>query len=101
MKTQWTNYLNTQYDDPYESFKDHILTKCEDTIGLITKELLEGDKTYTPDIAKKMAIALVIEQMLLIQHQNSPEQQKAMVQTLFIELPSVQFTSSIQQNQYQ
>ncbi len=85
----WTSFLHKDFQDPYVVFKDNIAFQLEGIIVKIENDLMRVNKDYTPDIARKMAICLVMEQMLVIQHENAPSTLNAMVVSLFTELPGV------------
>lgn len=85
----WTSFLNkTQSEDPYHVFKEEIAIKSEELISNIAFNLMNSGQNYTYETSKKMAICLMMQEMLNTQHQNAPETQKAMVINLFCELPS-------------
>lgn len=85
----WTSFLHKDFQDPYVVFKDNIAFQLENIIVNIENELLRVNKDYTPEIARKMAICLVVEQILVIQHENAPSTMNAMVVSLFTELPGL------------
>ena len=84
----WSAYLDKGYEDPYLDYKEKIAVKTEILIGEIANELLKNGVTYTSDVAKKVAVNLIMEQMLIIQYDNCPDGQKAMIINLFCDHPS-------------
>lgn len=85
----WTSFLDKDFKDPYVNFKNNISLELKDVILKVEQELLNASIGYTPEIARKMAICLVMEQMLVIQHENIPSSLDAMVVSLFAQLPGV------------
>ena len=84
----WSAYLDKRYEDPYLDYKEKIAVKTEILIGEIANELLKNGVNYTSDVAKKVAVNLIMEQMLSIQYDNCPDVQKAMIINLFCDHPS-------------
>lgn len=84
----WSAYLDKGYEDPYLDYKEKIAVKTEILIGEIANELIKNDVNYTSDVAKKVALNLIMEQMLIIQYDNCPDVQKAMIINLFCDHPS-------------
>ena len=85
----WTSFLNkNQSEDPYHMFKEEIAIKSEELISHIAFNLMSSNQQYTYETSKKMAICLMMQEMLNTQYQNAPETQKAMAINLFCELPS-------------
>ena len=84
----WTAYLDRSHQDPYMDYKEKIAVKTEILIGEIANELLKNGVNYTSDVAKKVAVNLIMEQMLSIQYDNCPDVQKAMIINLFCDHPS-------------
>lgn len=85
----WTSFLHPEFQDPYAVYKDSIAFQLENIIVRVEGDLLKSNKDYTQEIARKMAICLVMEQMLVIQNDNAPSTQNAMVAALFSELPGL------------
>lgn len=88
---KWTKFLEPDQvmNDPYAVYKDGLLYQCEDLVGKITKEYLVAHPTMPLVDAKKMAISLILEQMLNIQYEHSPHEQAAMSAELFVHLPKL------------
>ena len=84
--SMWSAYLDKGYEDPYLDYKEKIAVKTEILIGEIANELLKNGVNYTSDVAKKVAVNLIMEQMLSIQYDNCPDVQKAMIINLFCDL---------------
>ena len=87
----WTKHLNqSSFDENYENYKESINIKLTQCLSDITNELMQANLGYTPEVANKMAINLLMEQLLSLQYQHTPESQKAMVVNLFVEMPEIQ-----------
>lgn len=87
----WTKFLSTEkmMNNPYEFYEDGILYQCENLVGKITKEYLIAYPTTSVENAKKIAINLILQQMLSIQYDHSPQEQAAMGAELFVNLPKL------------
>ncbi len=85
----WTSFLKKDFQDPYAVYKDGIAFQLENIIVKVENELLKSNKDYTTEIARKMAICLVMEQMLIIQNETAPSTLNTMVANLFTELPGL------------
>lgn len=90
MNSLWTSHLSEQKtDDPYFEIKNSISLSLEEQISNITQKLLNSGQNYDIETAKKMAANLVMEQLLSIQYQLTPNSQASMVIALFSEMKEV------------
>lgn len=85
----WTSFLNEKPEDPYMMYKDTVALQLEKIIIQVKNDLMKHDSNYNEENALKGAIAIVMERMLVIQNEYSPEGMNAMVVALFAELPSL------------
>lgn len=85
----WTNFLNPSIPDPYYAYKDNLSLKMEQIILATENELLASNKEFTKQAARQLAICLMMEQMLSIQYEYSPESLQVMTISLFSDLPEV------------
>lgn len=85
----WTKFLNKEYDDPFSIYKDNVSYQLELLILNIENELLSKEPSYTKEVARKMAICMVMEQMLAIQYEYTPQSMEAMTIALLTDLPKL------------
>ncbi len=89
-KSIWVNYLDKRItEDKYTLHREKCAYQLEGLVSQMTQDLLKHNPDYTTDIARKGAINLLMEQMLTIQHEYTPQSQKAMTMALFEHLPSL------------
>jgi hypothetical protein len=88
----WINWLNKNNKDPYQEYKSILAVKVEEFISSIQYDLIQKNQipTNNSEAMKKLAINLVMEQLLQIQYENSQEAHKAMLINLFTEHPILQ-----------
>ena len=84
----WSGYLRNENDE-CELFKSVIKNELDTAIAKVTSLLLKSEHSYTNDVAKKMAVNLVMEQLLCIQNEVAPVSQRDMIINLFTEHPDV------------
>lgn len=92
--TPWTTHLkklpkDEQKEDIFNSFKEEINLQITNNLSLIVKSLLDEHKEYTPETANKMAINLMMEQLLQLQYIHTPQSQVAMTIELFTHIPEM------------
>lgn len=84
----WSAYLKNEQDD-FALFKNIIQHELDSTISKVTSMLLNSEYAYSNEIAKKVAVNLVMEQLLCTQHELSPDAQRAMIINLFMDHPDI------------
>ncbi|NCP98054.1 hypothetical protein GW796_08770 [archaeon] len=85
----WTSFLDPSFNDPYMMYKDKISFQLENMIVNIEKELMLSNPEYKPSTAREMAIYLIMERMLVIQHEYAPKSMTTMVASLLLDLPNL------------
>lgn len=88
----WINWLNKNNKDQYQEYKSILAVKIEEFISSIQYDLMQKNQITSNDneAIKKLAINLIMEQLLQIQYENSKEAHKAMLINLFTEHPILQ-----------
>lgn len=86
----WTRHLDQNTKDIYDNYKESINFKLTNLTATIAHELMSSGLDYTPEVANKMAINLLMEQLLSLQYEHAPASQKVMVVNLFVALPEAQ-----------
>lgn len=90
MTSPWITHLSeNKPDDPYFEIKNSISLSLEEQISNITQTLLKSDQNYDLDTAKKVAVNLVMEQLLGIQYDLTPVSQASMVIALFTKMKEI------------
>lgn len=85
----WTKFLNKEYNDPFSIYKDNVSYQLELLILSVENELLSKEPSYTKEVARKMSICMVMEQMLAIQYEYTPQSMEAMTIALLTDLPKL------------
>lgn len=87
--SQWSQYFDNSSNskDIYWEYKDFVSYRIEKLISEVMAELL-SNKEYDSETAKKMAINLIMEQLLPIQYKETPTSQTAMILNLFVDSPN-------------
>lgn len=85
----WISCFNNNANDPFHMFKDVIALELEQHITKVANQL-EKD---IPDIARKdaqnIAINMIMERLLILQKEHTPQSQKTMLINLFSYLPEM------------
>lgn len=99
----WTRFLHKEEGDPYAHYNDQINMRCHEIISQSIHDLQTEHPDASQESIHKMAINLVMAQMLELQYQIAPDSQTAMVAALLEDLPQMedfrtQFVGDIQQH---
>lgn len=88
----WTKFLGSESElmnDKYLMYKDNIMFQCENMVSGVAKELMQANPELTSQDANAGAISLVMEQMLALQYEHTPDKQATMVSELMLCLPTL------------
>lgn len=99
----WTRFLRKEEVDPYAHYNDQINMRCHEIISQSIHDLQMEHPDASQESIQKMAINLVMAQMLELQYHIAPDSQTAMVASLLEDLPQMQdfrtqFIGDIQQH---
>lgn len=85
----WISCFDNNADDPFHMFKDVITLDLEEHINKVANQL----KKEVPHMARKdaqnIAINMLMERLLVLQKEHTPQSQKSMVINLFRYLPEL------------
>ncbi len=85
----WTDYLYPKDEDPSLEFRELVMLDCEELVARTTASLLEACPGEDPQDTQRIAICIVMERMLALQHAYTPDMQEHMVKSLIAGLPEL------------
>jgi hypothetical protein len=85
----WTRFLRKEEVDPYAHYHDQVNMRCHEIISQSIHDLQQEHPQGNAEAIRKMAINMVMAQMLEIQFQMAPDSQAAMVASLLEDLPQM------------
>jgi hypothetical protein len=88
-KSPWISCFDNKSEDPWHMFKDIISLKLEEHITKVANQIHEQHPKMSQKDAQNLAINLLMERLLVLQKEHTPESQKAMIINLFIYLPEL------------
>lgn len=87
--TPWISCFDTNTDDPFYLFKDNISFELEQHITKVANQIHAQQPTSSMKDCQNLAINLLIERLLVLQKEYTPQSQRSMVINLFSYLPEL------------
>lgn len=85
----WISCFDNNSEDPFHMFKDVITLELEQHITKVANQLQEQLPRTSHKDAQNLAINLLMERLLVLQKEYTPQSQKSMVINLFSYLPEL------------
>lgn len=85
----WISCFNNDLKDPFHMFKDNISLELEIHISKLANELNNQLPRTSMKDSQSLAINLIMERLLILQKEYTPQSQKSMVINLFSFLPEL------------
>ena len=86
----WISCFDNKAEDPFHMFKDQLSLDLETHINKVANQLHDQLPRTSRKDAQNLAINLIIERLLVLQKEYTPQSQKSMVINLFSHLPDLQ-----------
>lgn len=85
----WISCFDNNSEDPFHMFKENITLELEIHLTKVANQIhFASPKTDLKD-AQNLAINMLIERLLVLQKEHTPQSQKSMVINLFSYLPEL------------
>lgn len=85
----WISCFDNNAEDPFHMFKDVISLELEEHITKVANQLHEQLPRTSRKDAQNLAINLIMERLLVLQKEHTPQSQKSMIINLFSYLPEL------------
>lgn len=87
--TPWISCFDSNTEDPFYLFKDNISFELEQHITKVANQIHEQQPTSSMKDCQNLAINLLIERLLVLQKEYTPQSQRSMIINLFSYLPEL------------
>lgn len=85
----WISCFDNSVEDPFHMFKDVISLELEQQITKVANQIHSQLPQTSRKDAQNLAINLIMERLLVLQKEHTPQSQKAMIINLFSYLPEL------------
>lgn len=85
----WISCFDNNADDPFHMFKDLICLNLEEHINKVANQLQKDVPHIARKDAQNIAINMLMERLLILQKEHTPQSQKSMIINLFSYLPEL------------
>lgn len=85
----WISCFNNNANDPFHMFKDVISLDLEEQITKVANQLEKDIPNIARKDAQNIAINMIMERLLILQKEHTPQSQKTMLINLFSYLPEM------------
>lgn len=85
----WVSCFNNDLEDPFHMFKDNVSLELELHISKVANELQNQLPRTSMKDSQNLAINIIMERLLVLQKEHTPQSQKSMVINLFSYLPDL------------
>ena len=85
----WISCFDNNAEDPFHMFKDNLSLDLETHINKVANQLHNQLPRTSIKDAQNLAINLIMERLLVLQKEYTPQSQKSMVINLFSHLPEL------------
>lgn len=85
----WISCFDNNAEDPFHMFKDNVSLDLETHINKVANQLHDQLPRSSRKDAQNLAINLIMERLLVLQKEYTPQSQKSMVINLFSHLPDL------------
>lgn len=87
--TPWISCFDNKVEDPFHMFKDNVSLDLEIQINKIANTLHEEFPKISIKDSQNLAINIIMERLLVLQKEYTPQSQKSMLINLFSHLPEL------------
>lgn len=85
----WISCFDNKAEDPFHMFKDNVSLDLEIQINKVANQLHQELPKVSRKDSQNLAINIIMERLLVLQKEYTPQSQKSMVINLFSHLPEL------------